>query len=59
MLAHVPDLNDFVGGLPILLQPGGTITVEVPHLLQLIEITSGRVAALSAALTGEPQGDES
>jgi SAM-dependent methyltransferase len=37
VLAHVPDLNDFVGGLKILLAPGGTITMEFPHLLTLIE----------------------
>lgn len=37
VLAHVPDINDFVGGLKILLAPGGTITMEFPHLLQLIE----------------------
>jgi len=36
VLAHVPDLNDFVNGLKILLKPGGTITMEFPHLLQLI-----------------------
>jgi SAM-dependent methyltransferase len=37
VLAHVPDLNDFVGGMKILLAPGGTITMEFPHLLKLIE----------------------
>ena len=37
VLAHVPDLNDFVGGMKILLKPGGVITMEFPHLLQLIE----------------------
>ena len=36
VLAHVPDLNDFVAGLAILLKPSGTITVEFPHLLRLI-----------------------
>ena len=36
VLAHVPDLNDFVGGLQILLRQGGTITKEFPHLLQLM-----------------------
>ncbi len=36
VLAHVPDLNDFVAGLAILLKPLGTITVEFPHLLRLI-----------------------
>jgi SAM-dependent methyltransferase len=37
VLAHVPDLNDFVGGMKILLAPAGTITMEFPHLLRLIE----------------------
>jgi 2-polyprenyl-3-methyl-5-hydroxy-6-metoxy-1,4-benzoquinol methylase len=36
VLAHVPDLNDFVAGLKILLNEGGVITMEFPHLLQLI-----------------------
>jgi SAM-dependent methyltransferase len=37
VLAHVPDLDDFVGGMKILLAPGGTITMEFPHLLRLID----------------------
>jgi 2-polyprenyl-3-methyl-5-hydroxy-6-metoxy-1,4-benzoquinol methylase len=37
VFAHVPDINDFVGGLKILLAPNGTITLEFPHLLQMIE----------------------
>jgi SAM-dependent methyltransferase len=37
VLAHVPDLHDFVGGLRALLREGGRITMEFPHLLQLIE----------------------
>ncbi len=37
VLAHVPDLNDFVGGFPILLAEGGVLTTEFPHLLRLIE----------------------
>ena len=36
VLAHVPDINDFVGGMPILLAPDGTITIEFPHLLTLM-----------------------
>jgi SAM-dependent methyltransferase len=32
VLAQVPDLNDFVAGLKILLAPGGVITIEFPHL---------------------------
>ena len=37
VLAHVPDLGDFVAGLKLLLKPSGIITVEFPHLLRLIE----------------------
>lgn len=37
VLAHVPDLNDFVAGLKILLKRAGIITVEFPHLLRLME----------------------
>ena len=37
VLAHVPDLNDFVGGLKILLKPAGLITMEFPHLSRLVE----------------------
>src|SRR4029077_5555170 len=36
VLAHVPDINDFVSGFKVLLKPGGTVTVEFPHLLHLI-----------------------
>jgi len=37
VLAHVPDINDFVKGLKIVLEPSGTITMEFPHLLTLIK----------------------
>ena len=37
VLAHVPDINDFVGGLKIALKPTGVITFEFPHLLRLME----------------------
>jgi SAM-dependent methyltransferase len=36
VLAHVPDLNDFVAGMAIALKPGGILTMEFPHLLRLI-----------------------
>lgn len=36
VLAHVPDINDFVAGMAILLGSRGTITMEFPHLLKLI-----------------------
>lgn len=37
VLAQVPDINDFVGGMKILLKPGGVITIEFPHLMRLME----------------------
>jgi SAM-dependent methyltransferase len=37
VLAQVPDLNDFVAGMKRLLAPGGALTIEVPHLIRLIE----------------------
>jgi SAM-dependent methyltransferase len=37
VLAHVPDLNDFVAGMKTLLKPGGVITMEFPHLMRLVE----------------------
>jgi hypothetical protein len=37
VLAQVPDLNDFVEGLTMLLKPEGVLTLEFPHLLKLIE----------------------
>jgi SAM-dependent methyltransferase len=36
VLAHVPDINDFVEGLRIALRPGGVVTMEFPHLMQLM-----------------------
>ncbi len=36
VLAHVPDINDFVAGLAVVLAPDGVVTVEFPHLLQLV-----------------------
>jgi SAM-dependent methyltransferase len=38
VLAQVPQLNDFVEGLKILLKPEGILTLEFPHLLKLIEL---------------------
>lgn len=37
VLAHVPDINDFVGGMPIVLKPEGVVTLEFPHLLHLLD----------------------
>jgi SAM-dependent methyltransferase len=37
VLAHVPDINDFVGGLREVLAPNGTLTLEFPHLMQLVQ----------------------
>jgi SAM-dependent methyltransferase len=39
VLAHVPDLEDFAGGIAAVLKPGGVLTVEVPHLLRMLEGT--------------------
>lgn len=36
VLAHVPDINDFVGGMPIVLKPEGVVTLEFPHLISLL-----------------------
>lgn len=35
--AHVPDINDFTRGIQAALKPGGTVTLEFPHLLRLLE----------------------
>jgi len=37
VLAQVPDLNSFVGGMPTLLAPGGVVTIELPHLQKLVD----------------------
>lgn len=37
VLAHVPNLKDFIGGMKIILKPQGVITMEFPHLLKLME----------------------
>jgi len=37
VLAHVPDINDFVSGFAALLKPAGVVTFEFPHLLNLIQ----------------------
>jgi SAM-dependent methyltransferase len=37
VLAHVPDINDFVSGLKTVLKPKGIITMEFPHLMRLID----------------------
>ncbi len=39
VLAHVPDINDFVGGLKIVLAKNGVLSMEFPHLLKLIQQT--------------------
>jgi hypothetical protein len=39
VFAHVPDINDFTRGLKAALKPSGTVTLEFPHLLRLIEST--------------------
>lgn len=37
VMAQVPDLNDFVGGMPMILAPHGTVTIEFPHLMRTVE----------------------
>ena len=37
VLAQVPDLNDFVAGIPTILKPDGTVTIEFPHVMRLLE----------------------
>lgn len=37
VFAHVPDINDFANGLKLVLKPSGTITLEFPHLMRLLE----------------------
>ncbi|KAA9339244.1 class I SAM-dependent methyltransferase [Hymenobacter busanensis] len=37
VLAHVPDINDFVSGISLMVKPGGVVTLEFPHLLNLVE----------------------
>jgi len=37
VLAHVPNLNDFVKGMKIILKPNGIITMEFPHLMRLMD----------------------
>jgi SAM-dependent methyltransferase len=37
--AHVPDINDFTRGLKVALKAGGTVTLEFPHLMRLLENT--------------------
>jgi SAM-dependent methyltransferase len=39
VIAHVPDLNDFIEGLRQLLAPGGTLTLEFPHVMRMLERT--------------------
>ncbi len=37
VLAHVPDINDFVAGMKLILKDDGVITMEFPHLMQLVD----------------------
>jgi hypothetical protein len=37
MLAHVPDINDFVAGFSLLLKPEGVASFEFPHLLNMVQ----------------------
>ncbi len=37
VFGHVPDINDFVAGINLLLKPGGTVSIEIPHFMRLME----------------------
>jgi len=37
VFAHVPDIRSFTAGMKMLLKPGGVITIEIPHLMRLME----------------------
>ncbi len=37
VFGHVPDINDFVSGIKLLLKPGGTVSIEIPHFMRLME----------------------
>ena len=37
VLAQVPDLNDFVAGIPTILKPRGTVTIEFPHVMRMLD----------------------
>jgi SAM-dependent methyltransferase len=39
VLAHVPDINDFVSGFKEILKPAGVLTFEFPHILNLLQLT--------------------
>ena len=51
VLAHVPDLDDFVGGLAAVLKPEGVLTVEVPHLLRMLRARSSTRSTTSTSPT--------
>ena len=51
VLAHVPDLNDFLAGIAVLLAPGGRVTIEAPHLLNLIASGSSTRSTTSTSRT--------
>lgn len=37
VFGHVPDINDFVAGMKMLLKPNGTVSIEIPHFMRLME----------------------
>jgi SAM-dependent methyltransferase len=37
VIGHIPDISDFVAGMKLLLKPGGTVTIEIPHFMRLME----------------------
>ena len=51
VMAQVPDVNDFVAGLARLVRPGGTVTIEYPHLVQMIRHSSSTRSTTSTSPT--------
>ena len=54
VLAHVPDINDFVAGIEILLKPEGIATLEFPHLERLMARTSSTRSITSISPISRP-----
>ena len=51
VLAQVPDLNDFVAGIPLILKPAGTVTIEFPHVMRRSTRTSSTRSTTSTSAT--------
>jgi hypothetical protein len=51
VMAHVPELGDFVDGLAVLAGDSGLVTLEFPHLLRLLEAMSSTPSTTSTTRT--------